>query len=96
VTARLRRSDLVGLAGVLWLLGALVLVSPLVSLRAASSGEPGRFCGITLPRAVQVATGPDDCVAVARARAGWGLLLLVLAVPAGAAAVLAGPDRPAD
>lgn len=87
------RRPVVRIAATLWLLGTLVLASPILDLRDRGTGTVQPFCGLTLPRAVAVDAEGDDCAARARARAGWGALLLVLAVPFGTTAVLTGSHR---
>ena len=84
---------IVRVAGVLWLLGTLVLFSPILDLRDRVTGTVQPFCGLTLPRAVAVNVPDNDCTERARGRAGWGVLLLVLAVPVGTVAMLTNDGR---
>ena len=87
------RRPVVRVAGLLWLLGTLVLSSPVLDLRDRATGTVQPFCGLTLPRAVAVDVPDDDCTERARSRVGWGVLLLVLAVPFGTVAVLTDDRR---
>lgn len=97
------RRPLVVTAAALFLLGMLVLLSPVWThiprdgQMSNSAGEFTRVCGPTLTQALSVpgplVRGTDrdsalDCVASARGRAGYGVLLLLLAVPPLAGALL--------
>lgn len=91
------------LAGALFAIGMLVLLSPVWTeiprdgQFGNNDGEFLRICGPTIAQAFSVpdplAQGGDrdsvlDCAAAARGRVGYGLLLLLLAVPPTAAALL--------
>ena len=98
------------LAGVLFGLGLLVLLSPVSTdiprdgQQGNNRGEFSRVCGLTLVQAFAApepqARGADrdsalDCAAAARGRVGYGLLLLLLALPPAGVAVMA-QQRAAD
>lgn len=99
----LTRRPLVLISLGLYALGLLVLLSPVMtSIPSANQSSNGvgtysRTCGPTLVQAF-VTAPPDspnrdsalDCAATARGRVGYGFLLLLVAVPAGAAALLTG------
>lgn len=88
VDDRLRRPSVL-LAACLWSLGTLLLLSPVlkdVALPVVKAS--GRTCGLTLPLAVAAPDGETTCSDKARDRAGWALLLLVLAVPPATVALL--------
>jgi hypothetical protein len=96
------------MSAVLFVLGMLVLLSPVWThiprdgQLGNSAGEFTRVCGPTITQAFSVpgplAQGGDrdsalDCVAAARGRAGYGVLLLLLAVPPIAVALLTPRPR---
>jgi hypothetical protein len=99
----LRRRPLVLSSLVLYALGLIVLLSPVTTGIPSDErisdgiGNSSRTCGVTLVQAF--ATPPPgvegssrdsalDCASTARGRVGYGLLLLLVAVPVGAAALL--------
>ena len=104
---RLRRPPVV-LAAALFLLGLLVLVSPVSTSLPRDDevrprgGATSRSCGVVVTEAFATA-GPRlrdadrdaalDCSAQARGRLGFGVLLLLLAVPPAFVAVLTPGER---
>ena len=98
---RLRQRPILLLSLVLYALGLIVLLSPVMTSFPSANeqsngvGTYSRTCGLTLVQAF--ATAPPegvnrdsalDCAATARGRVGYGFLLLLLSVPAGASALL--------
>jgi len=94
---------LVLVSAALYALGMVVLLSPVTTGIAGDDrisdgvGTSSRTCGVTLVQAFATpAPGLDgasrdsalDCAATARGRVGYGLLLLLVAAPAGVAALL--------
>ena len=97
------RRPLVLISVVLYALGLIVLLSPVTTgipnddRISDGVGNYSRTCGVTLVQAF--ATPPPgveglsrdsalDCASTARGRVGYGLLLLLVAVPVGASALL--------
>jgi hypothetical protein len=95
---------LVLISAALYALGLIVLLSPVATSIPSDDriddgvGTSSRTCGTTIVQAI--ATPPPgvegtsrdsalDCAATARGRVGYGLLLLLVAVPVGAPALLA-------
>ena len=91
------------ISGILYGLGLIVLLSPVMTSIPSNDrigpgiGSYSRTCGVTLVQAF--ATPPPgveglrrdsalDCASTARGRVGYGLLLLLVAVPIGASALL--------
>lgn len=101
----LGRRPLVLVSAVLYALGLLVLLSPVMTGIPSDDrisdgiGSYSRTCGITLVQAFAT-PAPDvegmsrdsalDCASTARGRVGYGVLLLLVAVPVGASALVAG------
>ena len=101
--ATLWRRPRVLISAVLYGLGLVVLLSPVMTGIPSNDrisdgiGSYNRTCGVTLVQAF--ATPPPgveglnrdsalDCASTARGRVGYGLLLLLVAVPVGASALL--------
>ena len=102
------RRPLVLISAVLYGLGLIVLLSPVTTgiprddRTVAGIGSYSRTCGVTLVQAF--ATPPPgvegmsrdsalDCASTARGRVGYGLLVMLVAVPVGASALLAEGRR---